>query len=192
MAEWTNGDSFEDTVVDWNDGDVHYNQDAGEGGALTCQYIFLVDALNFCFWPTPGMEYEHLAIGLKKAVELDIGVLDANRWVNMDKEQLALWFAPYTPNQLEERVAKVRELGHVLVTQFEGLGMNMVKAANHSAVKLVDLITMHIRGFQDHSVYRGKQVYFYKRAQVVWYIFHDMVNNGRFLWVIYGVHMVEV
>lgn len=29
------------------------------------QYLLVIDALNFCFWPQPGLEYEHLARGIK-------------------------------------------------------------------------------------------------------------------------------
>lgn len=29
------------------------------------QYLLVLDALNFCFWPEPGLEYEHLAASLK-------------------------------------------------------------------------------------------------------------------------------
>lgn len=36
-----------------------------DGGPLTVQYLLVLDALNFCFWPEPGLEYEHLARGLK-------------------------------------------------------------------------------------------------------------------------------
>ena len=36
-----------------------------DGGPLTLQYLLAVDTINFCFWPTPGLEYEHLARGLK-------------------------------------------------------------------------------------------------------------------------------
>lgn len=38
------------------------------GDAATTQYLLVLDALNFCFWPTPGLEYEHLARGLKVSV----------------------------------------------------------------------------------------------------------------------------
>lgn len=33
--------------VVWNSDDMHYS----DGGPLTVQYLFLLDALNFCFWP---------------------------------------------------------------------------------------------------------------------------------------------
>ena len=34
-------------------------------GALTAQYILVVDALNFCFWPEADLEYDNLARGIK-------------------------------------------------------------------------------------------------------------------------------
>lgn len=34
-------------AVVWNSDDMHYS----DGGPLTVQYLFVLDALNFCFWP---------------------------------------------------------------------------------------------------------------------------------------------
>ena len=31
----------------------HYADDAASGGHLTAQYVFVLDALNFCFWRRP-------------------------------------------------------------------------------------------------------------------------------------------
>ena len=43
--------------------DLHYI----DGGPNTVQYLLAVDTINFCFWPQPGLEYEHLARGFKVA-----------------------------------------------------------------------------------------------------------------------------
>lgn len=67
--------------------------------------------------------------------------------------------------------------------------MNVVRRAARSAVRLVDLVTQYFpgallrcgagtagaaavtnaaaTGFRDHAVYRGRQVFFYKRAQIL-------------------------
>ncbi|RLN80363.1 hypothetical protein DYB28_009757 [Aphanomyces astaci] len=58
-------DSIHDQIA-WDFGDVHYFADAKDGGPLTCQYVFVLDALNFCFWPTP--EY------VRKVRELGAGL----------------------------------------------------------------------------------------------------------------------
>ena len=44
-------------------------------------YILSMDAINFCFWPSSntkknGLEYEHLAIALRKVAEIDDGNVD--------------------------------------------------------------------------------------------------------------------
>lgn len=48
---------------EWDVCGWHYNEDVHTSGDLTAQYILIVDALNFCFWPCEGLEYEHLALG---------------------------------------------------------------------------------------------------------------------------------
>lgn len=41
-----------------------------------------------------------------------------------------------------------------------------MKKANNSAVKLVSLITGNFPGFRDTTVYKGRLIHFYKRAQI--------------------------
>ena len=51
----------------WDSDGWHYT----DGGHRTCQYVFVMDALNFCFWPSPGLEYDTLAKSLKFVLESD-------------------------------------------------------------------------------------------------------------------------
>lgn len=66
----------------------------------------------------------------------------------------------------DERVRLLHEVGTELERSFHGKAVNLVTAANGSAVALVDLVTKHFPGFRDHSVYKGHQVFLYKRAQI--------------------------
>ncbi|ETV95153.1 hypothetical protein H310_11419 [Aphanomyces invadans] len=174
-------DSLHDQIA-WDYGDVHYYEDANDGGPLTCQYVFVLDALNFCFWPTPDMEYEHLARGLKTAVLHDRSALDASRLANVTTETVASWFAPFHPPQLDERVRKVQELGAGLARFFDGLALNLVRASKFSAVECIRLVLAHFPGFQDHAVYKGDQVFLYKRVQI-------LVGD---VWAAYGRHIVDM
>lgn len=61
--------------VEWDSGGWHYT----DGGPRTCQYVFVMDALNFCFWPMPGLEYDILAKSLKDVLESDTAAFDAER-----------------------------------------------------------------------------------------------------------------
>lgn len=77
----------------------------------TVQYLLLVDTLNFCFWPTPGLEYEHLSQGLKAIVEADPDALSTTRLIALTEQQLAAWFAHPGPiPQLHERLRLVHEV----------------------------------------------------------------------------------
>ncbi|KAJ8427624.1 hypothetical protein Cgig2_010886 [Carnegiea gigantea] len=66
----------------------------------------------------------------------------------------------------DERVRLLHEVGRELERNFEAKAANLVKSCGKSAVKLVELVTRHFPGFRDHSVYKGHQVFLYKRAQI--------------------------
>jgi len=153
--------------VGWESCGWHYSVDSKSNGPLTCQYVFVLDALNFCFWPVKGAEYEHLAKGLKIALENNPNELNSSALMNATKENVKKWFLCDEVPQLEERVAKVRELGQVLEFYFDGLAANMVKAAKGSAVSLMRLIISLLPGFRDETIYHGFQVFLYKRAQIL-------------------------
>jgi hypothetical protein len=42
-----------------------------------------------------------------------------------------------------------------------------VKQANFSCSKFVELVVKHFSGFRDEAIYKGEQVFFYKRAQIL-------------------------
>ncbi|KAG7396071.1 hypothetical protein PHYBOEH_002817 [Phytophthora boehmeriae] len=159
--------SDEQGVVTWDSGDFHYFADVEKDGPLTCQYVFVLDALNFCFWPTEKMEYEHLARGLKTALLQDPHALDAANLATVTNETVTSWFHPFIPPHIDERRRKVREVGEVLQHSFDGLALNLIKEAKFSAVEAVRLVLANFPGFRDHAVYKGEQVHFYKRAQIL-------------------------
>lgn len=65
--------------VEWDAQGWHYSADVASLGPLTVQYIFVMDSLNFCFWPTPGFEYDTLALSLKAVLEKDETALEAQK-----------------------------------------------------------------------------------------------------------------
>ncbi|KAL8168354.1 hypothetical protein V2J09_009853 [Rumex salicifolius] len=149
--------------VHWDFEGIHYF----DGGSLTVQYLFVLDALNFCFWPDEELNYDHLALGLKKALEHDKNVFDADRLQNYTGPELREVLKWPRPLPLEdERIRLLHEVGRELEKNFDGKASNLVNSCNKSAAKLVALITSHFPGFRDHSLYKGHQVFLYKRAQI--------------------------
>ncbi|GLC34374.1 hypothetical protein PLESTB_000736000 [Pleodorina starrii] len=143
--------------------DLHYV----DGGPLTVQYLLVVDALNFCFWPDEELEYEHLSKGVKAALEADPTVLDADKllWSTGEDVQRLLGWSKPVPLQ-DERARLLREVGSALLQHFNGQAAKMVEAAGGSALTLVQMVAQLFPGFRDHAVYKGHQVFLYKRAQI--------------------------
>lgn len=144
---------------------------------LVAQYLLVLDALNFCFWPQEGLEYEHLAGGLRRAVQADPQALHAERLAAIDGPGVRQLLQQEQRLPLEEERARLlREVGAALLDLYEGQAANLIRAAGQSAVRLVRLVTAAFSGFRDHCVYRGRQLFFYKRAQIfvgdVWGAFH--------------------
>ena len=136
-----------------------------------------MDSLNFCFWPTEGFEYEHLALGLKAVLEQDPTAFDAEKLIALTVETLLSWFPGWSLPNPQERVLRLRELGQALQDNFEGLAEKLVERSQRSAPKLVQLILQYLPGFRDTSIYQGRLIHFYKRAQI-------LVGD---IWAAYGI-----
>ncbi|KAL0450173.1 UNVERIFIED_CONTAM: Queuosine salvage protein [Sesamum latifolium] len=149
--------------VEWDFEGIHYFDD----GPLTVQYLFVLDALNFCFWPDKEMTYDHLAAGLKEALQNDKSAFDADRlqkYTGPELRKLLKWPRPLPLE--EERVRLMHEVGFELERSFDGKASKLVESCEKSAAKLVALISSHFPGFRDHTVYKGHQIFLYKRAQI--------------------------
>jgi Potential Queuosine, Q, salvage protein family len=142
---------------------------AEDNPELVAQYLLVVDALNFCFWPQPGLEYEQLATGVKLSALRTPAALSAASLAGITEPEVNAFLTgtgvPAFPNA-PERARLLREVGIALLERWDGQAANMVRAAKGSAPALVSLLTAACPGFQDHSIYRSAQVFFYKRAQI--------------------------
>jgi Potential Queuosine, Q, salvage protein family len=146
----------------WGDYPAHYYK---EGSDLMAQYCLVLDTLNFCFWPNKGLEYDNLAGPLRDVLLKDEHAFDGERLANISKEELVKWLGADFP-LVDERLRLLREVGEELTRHFDGKASVLIQKANGSAAKLVSLMTAHFPGFRDHCVYKGRQVFLYKRVQI--------------------------
>ncbi|GKD46763.1 queuosine salvage protein-like protein, partial [Tanacetum coccineum] len=103
------------------------------------------------------LNYDDLDSGLKAALENDQSVFDADRlqkYTDLELRQLLKWPSPIP---LEDERVRLMHENH------RGKG---IKHRGNSATKLVSTITRHFPGFHDHTVYKGHQVFLYKRDQI--------------------------
>lgn len=68
---------------------------------------------------------------------------------------------------LAARTRAIREVGTGLQRFFGGSAAAMVRAAGGDAARLVELLTATFPAFRDSTVYRGRQIFLYKRAQIL-------------------------
>ena len=82
----------------------------------------------------------------------------------------------FTYPALEERARILREVGFTLLKHFGGSTWKLVTQADHSCAKLVETLTSLFPSFRDASIYKGRFVFHYTRAQDfvrnVWIAFH--------------------
>lgn len=180
-----NGDQYKKQSIDelkWNKDPYHYfNENNIE---LTLRFILVLDSLNFCFWPLPKYEYQHLGLGLKHTLQTDEKAFNPLNLMKLNKTTLTKWLLCKFENKdkdgndqdidtiniplIEERTRLLNETGRIIHYQFNDKVENLLKSANGSAVKLVEIMSKKFRGFADHCIcpWNGKQIFFYKRAQI--------------------------
>lgn len=144
-----------------------------DGTERTVQYLFVLDSLNFCFWPEPRWRYRGhdgyiaLATALKDAVARADQLGDAAFLAQLDRATLqGILNGENEIPLLDERVRILREVGTVLQQKYEGQAARLVEQAGRSVVRLVELMAWDFSSFRDEAVYRERTVYFYKRAQI--------------------------
>ncbi|MGH2532893.1 MAG: queuosine 5'-phosphate N-glycosylase/hydrolase [Thermomicrobiales bacterium] len=167
----------------WDDS-LHFR----DGTWRTAGWVFVLDALNFCFWSTDadpehrwrvadhGQIYDGywaLVAALARAVEDGRPLWDPAYLAAISADEVAEILRPATPDTpaiplFDERVANLRELGRGLLRVEGGAdAAALIRLANGSAVTLVQEIVLRFPSFDDIAPYRGYAVRFYKRAQIL-------------------------
>lgn len=163
-------------IPPWNE-EVHWS----DGSRRTASAILLLDAWNFCFWPDPGQEkwgidykgkayngYMGLAASIKRAIEEGDRLDDPKRMASLTMDDLRHIFRGRGEiPMLETRLRNAHQIGNCLLEKWGGDFANMLSAAEGSAVGLTSLIVENFPCFDDHTLYFGREVKFYKRAQIL-------------------------
>jgi len=144
----------------------------------TVNYLFLLDALNFCFWGKPRWKIEYhgkkldgywaLAASLKRAAEEDPHIVDADFMARISPQELAgILHGTGAIPLFTERWRNMRELGTVLKNLWAGQAARLVECAERDAARLAQLIAENLSSFDDITIYDNREVRFFKRAQIL-------------------------
>ncbi|MFQ5424541.1 MAG: queuosine salvage family protein [Phycisphaerae bacterium] len=139
--------------------------------------VLLIDALNFCFWSPKPIEtvwqgrtyhrFEAMFVSLLRAARREPRWCDPEYWVEVSSG--AIREALYERGVLlllDERERILREVGRTLIERFDGRFIHAVESADWKAWPLAELLMNVFDSFRDVSMYRGRPVYFLKRAQI--------------------------
>lgn len=145
-------------------------------GADTAAFFVTLDAINFGsgFFPhlrkRPGMSgYFTVASSLNDYFQAH-GPLSAEQLAQFTAEEAARIFGQDLANapiaELMGLFAQaLGDLGRYLLERFDGRFSRLIEAADHSAVRLVELLRV-MPLFNDVELYHGLEVPFFKRAQL--------------------------
>ena len=151
-----------------------------DGTERTVNWLLVLDALNFCFWaekkqPRWSIDYkgETLngywaeAAALTRAVEEGLLLWDAQYLSTISAEAIAHIFrGAQTIPLLQRRVENAQEVGRVLLQMYDGQFVYALEQAKGSAIQLVQQLVAHFPSFRDVATYHGREVRFFKRAQI--------------------------
>jgi hypothetical protein len=139
--------------------------------------VLLIDSLNFCFWgdPPPTLEwrgrryagFNALLAAVIRAAQQDARWADPRFWAAMTRDDFRAALASAGPLPLmDERERVLRETGRTLTERFAGGFAEAADSVNRRAWDLAALLAAGFGSFRDVSAYRGRAVWFVKRAQI--------------------------
>lgn len=144
----------------------------------TLDWIFLVDLLNFSFWTDVGPPfsvltytgYWSLCAVVNRALDEGFPISKAVTMRNLTRVQFDHIFRSDSTAQVplaDLRYDAIVSAGHTLQEKWEGSFVNCVKAANNSALKLMEILVEDFPSFRDWCEFEGQTVVFLKRAQIM-------------------------
>lgn len=134
---------------------------------LFLRYVFTIDTLNYCFWPNPPFEYFNLANNLYNTLKSNSNFFEIDHLTKITPDELIASVFKVDFCLINERARMIREVFTVIKQNYNGNCSEFIKKANKSANSLVKLIIDSFPCFRDTAIFKGQQVFLYKRAQIL-------------------------
>ena len=147
-------------------------------------YLILCESLNFCYWDSDikwKIEYKGewysgslgLFYGISKAIQNGYDLLNIDYLEKMTIEQLDEIFKGTTSIPLlEERYEIIKQL----VQELKNIDDLSKALDSNNDIELLNNIINNFSNFNDISIYKGKKVYFFKRAIL---LVGDLIENVK-------------
>nr|XP_017007848.2 queuosine salvage protein [Drosophila takahashii] len=163
-------------VENFSQHELHPNPNSN----LAADWVFVLDTLNFCFW-TPNnytkykvdgyTGYFALCAAVKRAIKENVDVINPKFYSEIDLKTLESIFRSDDGETeiplIQKRLESLHEVGKVLIEKYEGSFENVIKKADKSAVRLLNLMVEEFPCFRDEAEFAGQRVSILKRAQIL-------------------------
>ncbi len=133
--------------------------------------ILSIDSVNFCFWPYNDInekndfEYHDMVNGFVR--QIGTNFFSSKNLKNIEeKDLLNLKIFPENFPLLNERSRSLNELGYFLEKVLSDKPSEILKISNNCCLNIAELLVKNISTYRDESIYKGNQVFLYKRAQI--------------------------
>jgi hypothetical protein len=156
--------------------------------------VTIFNSLSFSYWGESYWNVEYkgelhvrgsysLLAAIFRSIEEGKSLLDVDFISNLTEEELAHILRGNTEIPLlKERVLILNKVGQVLKQKYEGKMINLIKSDKGTAASLVDLVVKEFEPcFKDYYEYKGRTVYFNKRAQALVESMHSLFEGSDYL-----------
>jgi hypothetical protein len=139
-------------------------------------FLFVLNSISFSYWGEPKWQIQYggetydgaqaMMACLGRAIEDGKPILDPKYIARVNREELEqILEGNIEIPLLDERLRFLREVGAVIEKEFKGDFRYVVDRGN--ALDFVDALTKYFPSFRDVAEYRGHNVNFSKRAQLL-------------------------
>jgi hypothetical protein len=139
--------------------------------------LFIFASICFSFWGRPKWKVEYkgsfydgawgLFVALRKAIEDKFPILNVEYLSEIPEKDLKEIFKGNIEIPMfKERLNILREIGEILIKKFDSNLENLIKKGEGEALKLLNVIVKNFPSFNDFAIYRGREVFFHKKAQL--------------------------
>lgn len=152
-------------------------------------FLFLLNSISFSYWWSPKWKIDFhgeeldwvfwMVSVFSKAIENNFKILDAKYISNISEKDFTeiLKWSIEIP-LFQERLKILREVWKVLLEKFDWSFENVIKSSNNDSEKLLQIILENFPSFKDEAIYKGKKVYFFKRAQLLISDIYHLINHS--------------
>lgn len=144
-------------------------------------FLFLIGLQAFCYWAKTGelkwtVTYKGMDLDgwwamiacFQRAIENGLPVFEGEFLSRLTLEQTSELFKGNADIPLlDERRDLLNKVGETLVEKYNGRFYHYLETAPKDAFDLVVELAENFAGFNDNAEYKGRRIFFYKKAQLV-------------------------